>query len=128
MANSFPVFAADPSSEVKLQRQLDDPRLRVGCASGGRNLTESSAGERRVRIAEQGQIRQVEHFRPELQLTALVDVGDLGNTDVDIGARWSTESIPAQGAVCPLRGIVDRIKPLRCCRYQRGSRERAGRA
>src|SRR5438445_11589080 len=105
-------------SEIKLQGELDDTRLRVGCASGGRNLPKGSAGERRVRIAEQGQIRQVEHFRPELQPTTLINVGDLGNTHVDVGSRWPAERIPAKRAVCPLRRIVDRIKPLSGCQYQ----------
>src|SRR5207249_10594782 len=41
--------------EKQLQRELDDARLRVGCAARGRNLTKSSAGERRIRITEQGQ-------------------------------------------------------------------------
>src|SRR5439155_20865108 len=38
-------------SEIKLQRELDDAWLRVGCASCGGNLTGRSAGEGRVRVA-----------------------------------------------------------------------------
>ena len=107
--------------EKQLQRELDDARLRVGCAARGRNLTKSSAGERRIRITEQGQIRQIEHFRPELQLTTLINVGDLGNAHIDIGSRWPAERIPSKSAVRPLRRIVDRIEALSRRQYQIGS-------
>src|SRR5437867_7172460 len=105
-------------SEVKLQRELDDARLRVGCASRGRNLTKSSARDGRIRITEQCEIRQIEHFRPELQLTTLINVGDLGNAHIDIGPRWPAERIPSKSAVRALRRIVNGIKALSGCQYQ----------
>src|SRR5207249_5021882 len=98
--------------EAQLHTDLNTARLEIGRAPRCRNLADSAAGQRRIRITEQHEIRHVEHFRAKLQFTLLVEVRDLGDTYVDVGSGRSAERISAEGAVCALRRIVHRIKSL----------------
>ena len=125
LCGSFPSLLED-----KPQRQLDDARLRVADTAAGNagagNLTERAAGERGIWISKQWMVQRVEHLGAELQPCSLVNVRPFSDAEIKIRSRRSTECVPANVPICPLRRIVHRIESLSGRGSQATGRKRVG--
>ena len=110
--------------ERQAQCQLNDSGLRVRAAAGTRDLTERSRCDIYLGVPEQRMVHCIEYISPELDLSLLIDVGNLRDAHIDVRSRWTAKRVPPKRAVRSLRRIVDRIKSLSGRGGQRGSGER----
>src|SRR5262249_57382198 len=78
------------------------------------------------RITEHRMVEDVEHVRPELQDSGLLDVRPLRNAQIQHRSRRSPNSVPAKVSVRSLGRIVDRIESLCRCSEQSRSGECIG--
>ena len=89
------------TSEVELQRKLNDARI---CR--GKNLTECTALQTGVRIAEFRVVKDIEEFRAEGQLQPFADqCGFLDERKIQVSSAWTTQEVSGHRAVSGQRKI-----------------------
>jgi hypothetical protein len=100
------------SSKEELQRKLHRPRPALLILRGNRTkalverlcrLSKSGVAQRRIDITEDGMVEDIECFRTELQIQALIQPEVAPDSHIDLGRCEPSKVVSGHGAIRGLR-------------------------